>query len=218
MRTAVVTLIAVGLATGAFAQETTPPATATATAPPAAPAASPATPQAAAPASAPAPAPPPVLPTTGDGAEVLSVLQKVCVPVVNGGSLDQLAPAAGLKKSRKTGGYSITMASGRDYTITVLPPGANPNVCQVELRYAVDQSQPIVTALNIWTILHVPELKPQRRDFSVDSENKRITTSWEYYTDKESTGLVFVELRRPDGGALNGKFDTATLQYSQRKF
>jgi hypothetical protein len=150
---------------------------------------------------------------------VLSFLERVCVPAVAGqGKLEDLAKAAGMKKDRKSGGAIMSLTSGKGYTITVLPAGANPNVCWAEIHYATGQSLPIVAGLNIWSYLHQPELKPQRRDYSTDATNKRVTSSWEYYTDKESTGLVFVELFKPDGSSLNGKYDTATLQYSQRKF
>jgi hypothetical protein len=231
MRTAFVSLIALAsVATGALAQEAAAPAAPAAPATTEAPAA-PAAPDAAAPAApapeaaapaAPAepPPPPPKLPTSGDGAEVLSFLERVCVPAVAGqGKLEDLAKAAGMKKDRKSGGAIMQLGTtNKAYTITVLPAGANPNVCWAEIHYATGQSLPIVAGLNIWSYLHQPELKPQRRDYSTDATNKRVTSSWEHYTDKESTGLVFVELFKPDGASLNGKYDTATLQYSQRKF
>src|SRR5579863_9375768 len=82
---------------------TTPPATTPPAAPApdaaAAPAAAPA-----APAAAPAAEAPPSLPTTGDGAAVISLIEKVCVPLVRGGNLDDIAKAnaaaLGLKKNR----------------------------------------------------------------------------------------------------------------------
>lgn len=229
MRTAIVSLIALtGFATAALAQEAAMPAAPAAPAAgaaPAAPAAPAVDPNAAAPAPAappaaevPAPAPLPTLPTSGDGATIISVLERVCVPAVKGGDVAKLAPAIGMKKVRRDGGFVMRLGENKDHTLTVLLQGANKNVCQMDVRYAVDQSKPIVEGLNVWAFLHQPELKPQRRDFTVDSENKRITTSWEHYNDKESTGLVFVELRRPDGSALNAKFDTATVLYSERKF
>ena len=47
---------------------------------------------------------------------------------------------------------------------------------------------------------------------------KRITNSWEYYTDKESIGLVFLQLKKPDGTPAGKNADLAEVLYSERKF
>jgi hypothetical protein len=242
-------ITAAGLAASAQAQEPTaaPPATAPAAAPAAQPAqapapaaAAPATPPASDPATAPAGGPAvssqapegstqsapqpsaatnPTLPTEGDGAVVLNILQNVCVKAVKSGDLDGAAKAAGLKKDRRSGGWIGGLGADRNHKITVQPQGSNKNVCQAEIQYAVGQEKPIVNALNVWAFLHQPEMPLQRNDF-VNGEDgvKRITLSWEYYTDKESTGLVLVQQKKADGSPLNAKFDTATLLYSERKF
>lgn len=234
MRAAIVSVITV-VALAASAQAQTPAATPPATAP--APAASaPAAPPAATPEGAPASSPQapagstqaapqpdaavaPTLPTTGDGAAVLNILQKVCVPAVKGGSLDDLAKAAGMKKDRKSGGWMIGVDADRNHSITVQAQGSNKNVCQADIRYAIGQEKPIVTALNVWAFLHQPDMPLQRNDFIVGADGvKRITLSWEYYTDKESTGLVLVQQKKPDGSPLDARYDSATMLYSERKF
>jgi hypothetical protein len=160
----------------------------------------------------------PTMPTTGDGAVVLSILQRVCVPLVKGGNFDQLAKSAGMKKVRG-GAYVAALGGNKAYTITVQPPGSNSNVCQTDIHYALGGEQPIITALNVYSFLHDPELQLQRNDYIVGGDNiKRITLSWEHYTDKESTGIVFVQLKSADGAALSGKYDQATLLYSERTF
>lgn len=224
MRQAIASLIVLaGLSSAAVAQETPAPApTPEAVAPAAAPAAAP---EAAAPAAPAAPAPAaddpalhPTLPTTGDGAEVISVVEKICVPMVRGGSIDQLAPALGFKKNRRDGSYSKVLGA-KPYDIVVSAPGSNKDVCNLTVHYAIGQERPIVTGLNIWSFLHQPELKMQRNDFMVGPDGvKRVTLSWEYFTDHESTGLVLVQLKKPDGSSLNPKFDEATVLYSERKF
>lgn len=227
MRTAVISLIALaGFAGAATAQEAAPPPAqpaAPATPPPAAAPATPA-PSAAAPApaappaAAPDPAANPTLPTEGDGAAVLNILQRVCIPAVKGQALDQVAKGAGMKKARD-GSYSVGLGGDRAYLITVQPQGSNKNVCQADLRYAVNGEKPIISALTIWSFLHDPELRLQRNDFQVGGDNvKRITLSWEHYNDKESTGLVFVQLKKADGSSMNPRYETATLLYSERKF
>jgi hypothetical protein len=161
----------------------------------------------------------PTAPTTGDGAVVLNVLQNVCVPSVkSAGGLDNRAKALGMKKNRD-GVWSMGLGGDKAYTVAVQPQGSNKNVCQVEIHYAIGAEKPIITALNIYAFLHQPEMPMQRNDFIVGQDNvKRITLSWEYYTDKESTGLVLVQQKKADGTPLNPKFDTASLLYSERTF
>jgi len=161
----------------------------------------------------------PTLPTTGDGASVLNVLQNICIPAVKSGNLDTVAKAAGMKKDRRAGTWSMGLGADRNYSIVIQAQGSNKNVCQVDLHYAVGGEKPIVSALNVYAFLHQPELTLQRNDFVVGDDGvKRVTLSWEYYTDKESTGLVLVQQKKPDGTPLNPRFDTATLLYSERKF
>jgi anaerobic selenocysteine-containing dehydrogenase len=201
MRTAFVSLIALaGLATAANAQPA-PPAEA-----------------AAAPAPAAAPGePPPVMPTSGPEAQIIDVINRVCKPLVKGGDFDQLASATGYKKNKREGTYVGTLVE-KPYTITIWPQGSNKDVCRLTVNYALDGEKPIIVGLNIFSYLHDPRLEPQRNDFVPGAEFKRITNSWEYYTDKESTGLVFVQLKKLDGTSVNKNFDTGEILYSERKF
>src|SRR6202035_5138476 len=101
MRTAVLASLIAASALVSMAEAQTPaspPAPAAQTAAPPAPpataaptAVAPASPDATAPAAAPAAEPPPSLPTGGNGAVILSVIEKVCVPLVRGGNLDDIA-------------------------------------------------------------------------------------------------------------------------------
>jgi len=225
MRTAFVSLIALaGLATAANAQPA-PPADAAAAPAPAPAAAAPApAPAAAAPApAAEAPAPaaaeeaPPVLPTSGPEAQIIDVINRVCKPLVKGGDFDQLARATGYKKNKREGTYVGTLVE-KPYSITIWPQGSNKDVCRLTVNYALDGEKPIIVGLNIFSYLHDPRLEPQRNDFVPGAEFKRITNSWEYYTDKESTGLVFVQLKKLDGSPVNKNFDTGEILYSERKF
>src|SRR5690242_4245869 len=117
MRTAIASLIlAAGLAGGAAAQ--TPPPAAPAPAAPATPAASSppaavAPPAAPAPAAQPAPEPPPLpaMPTSGDGAQVIQALEKICVPAVRGQGLDAVAKANGLKQNRRDETWTMPLGS-----------------------------------------------------------------------------------------------------------
>ncbi|MDP3384757.1 MAG: hypothetical protein Q8S47_15720 [Phenylobacterium sp.] len=209
MRTVIASLLLIaGLSSPALAQDAGPaPDAVAAPAEPVAPAAAPAE-------------PPPTLPTSGDGATVLSVLTRACLPMVREGkTVEQVAQDLGMRRDRRSGSYQLGLGGDRNYVISVLPKGANDNVCNVQINYAVGAEEPIVDALNIWAFLQQPRLRLQRNDFAVGPDNvKRITLAWEHFTDAESTGLVFVQLKNPDDTPLDRRYDQATLLFSERSF
>ena len=238
MRTAALAslLLAAGLVTAAQAQDQAQPAPAAAppagaVAAPAAPPAPPATtaPAAEAPAAPPAPsaepapapeAPPPALPTAGDGAVLLSVIDKVCVPVVRGTNLDDLAKANGMKKDRRSGAWSLPLGgASKDYVVTVFPLGSNKDVCRGEVHYAVNQTDDLVKALNVWSFLHQPEFILQANYVKVyDDGVKRVQRSWEHLEANASQAVNFTTLTKPDDTSLSAKFSTAEFYYQERKF
>lgn len=192
-------------ASAATAQEQTPAPTAPAPAP--------------APAAAPAPAgPPPTLPTSGDGAQIVQALEKVCVPAVRGQGLDAAAKAAGLKQNRREGTWSLPLSGGRDYAIVFQPQFSQTNVCQAEVHYAVGQEGPIVDALNTWAFLQQPKLVLGANYVNVDADGvKRIRKSWEAVgAGGASRAVNFSIQRKPDDTPLNPKFDTGMLFYQER--
>ncbi len=231
MRSAITTmLIAAGLATAAVAQTPVVAPTAPATTP--APTPAPAIVPVIAPADiGPAPAttadptpaavpPEPVLPTVGDGAEVAKIVQNVCIPLVRGGNIDQLTAAAGMKKVKKRGlvNYVTLLGGVKGYTVTLDSQGSNKNVCSITLNYAINGEKPIIEALNIWAYLHDPYMPVQRNDYIPATDYKRITNSWEHFNEHESQGLVFLQLKKPDGTPVSDKYDLATVLYSERTF
>jgi hypothetical protein len=83
------------------------------------------------PAEAPAPeaAPPaPSLPTTGNGAEAIAVLEKICKPSVRGEKLDVLAKANGYKLNRREGTWTRQLGAEKGYSIILFPAGSNKGV------------------------------------------------------------------------------------------
>lgn len=218
MRTAIISLLAAGLATSAAAQ-TAAPASPPATTPEAA---APMTPPATAPAAAPAPAPEPekvyTIPTTGEVGQIIDVINRICVPLVRGGDISKLATKdLGFKVNKRDGTYTQTLVA-KPYTLTVFSPGSNKDVCRIALNYTLDGEKPIIVGLNIFSLLHQPELLQQRNDYVPATDYKRITNSWEYFTDHESIGLVFLQLKKPDGSSVTGKWDMGEVLYSERKF
>jgi len=125
-----------------------------------------------------------------------------------------------MKKAKKQGiqVYVKQLGAEKTYSITLEPQGSNREICTLTLNYALDGEKPIISALNIWSYLHDPYMAAQRNDYAPATDYKRITNSWEYFTDHESQGLVFLQLKKPDGTSVNAKFDLATVLYSERKF
>ena len=194
--------------------------------PPAAPAAAPAPAAVAAPAVAPAPvaapapaAAPETLPTDGEIGQIINVLRTVCVPLVRGGELAKLAtPAAGFKRNKKEGGYTQTLVA-KPYTLTVYDPGSNKQVCRLGINYTSGGEKPILLGLDKFAYLNQPRLRLQRENnYIPPTDFMRVTSSWEYFTDKESTGLVFVQLKKPDGSEVNPKWGMGEILYSERTF
>ena len=240
MRLALPSLILLaGLATAVQAQEPAaqpapPPAPPAATAaPPPVTAAPPATTEAAPPAAAPAaPAPPaaeapppaPTLPTSGDGASAIAVLEKVCVPAVKGQKLDDVAKANGFKLNRRDLTWarplSLEKGASKDYQIIVYPTGSNKGVCNAEIHHAIGGDADIAKALNIWSFVHEPPLDPTANYTQPQDPDglKRVRRSWEYLTSTNSIGLNFSTVKKPDGTPVNAKYDMATMQYQERTF
>lgn len=206
---------AAALATAAFAQETptTPPAAPEA---PAAPVAPPAPEAAPAPAPAPAveappaPPPPPPAPTDVTSLSVLDTLDRLCAPLVRGGDLKSLATPLGFKKKKDVWVKTYTKGG----TITVTPPGTNPEVCQVDVLHPVEGGAPLIIDLHNWAMQRGWDLF---RNDKVTTDLERTTRSWELTTATEKEALVLVTSRKPGGAQLSSKGDQTSLLYSLYK-
>jgi hypothetical protein len=229
MRIALSSLIlAAGIATAAQAQDPAaqPAAPAPAPAPaPATEAAQPATPAPTAEAPAPAPAeaapPPPNLPTSGYGFEAIQVIEKICVPAVRGQGVEAAAKANGFKLNRRDQTWAKPLgAENKIYQVVVAPSGSNKSVCNVELRYPTGTDVDVAKSLNVWAFVHQPPLDPTANYTQPQDPDglKRVRRSWEYLTDKQSIGLNFSTVRKPDDTQVNAKYDMGTLQYQERTF
>jgi hypothetical protein len=230
IRSALLATAAFAIALPAFAQDAAaPPAPpAPAAAPPAA-STAPAdatAPAAPAPAAAPQvaaapPEPPPVLPTTGDGAVVVGLLNNVCKPLVAGGDFEKLVKAQRMKQDGKTGEWILPL-SQKPYQIAMTNPGANnKGLCDMRIRYAVGYDQPIIEALNIWRFLQNPQLHGQRNEQANYPDVQRVTTTWDNWEnqmlDGKMIGLVLVQLNKLDGTPnINAGYDEAIVKFQIR--
>ncbi|HEY8573265.1 hypothetical protein [Phenylobacterium sp.] len=221
MRTALASLVlAAGLATAAQAQDqAAQPATPATQAPPAA--TTPAPPAATAtPPAAEAAPPAPTLPTTGTGAAVLQILERICVPAVRGQSPDQTAKGMGFKQNKRDGTWTTSLGTGdKNHVIIVLPQYSQKDVCRAEVRYPIGQDAPIVSALNVWSFLHQPELILQANYVNTDPDGlKRVRKSWEHLEANASTAVNFTVERKADDTPVHKAYDRGILYYQERKF
>lgn len=225
MRLAISSLVlAAGLATAAHAQDPAQPAPAAQPAAPAAtaeqPAAAPAAQAPAGQAPAAAPVAPPALPTTGDGAVLLSVLDNVCKPAVRGGKLEDLAKAQGFKQNRRDMTWAKPLGGAKAYQIVVFPQGSNKDSCFGEVRFAHGQDAPLTQALNVWAFVQQPPLDPTANYTQPQDPDglKRVRRSWEHVASNQSIGVNISTVRKPDDTPVNRAYDLATFQYQERKF
>jgi hypothetical protein len=204
----------------AAATPAAPAAPAPATAPPAAPTvpgttapgeAQPAAPAAPAPEAAP-PAPPGP-PTDPAAIALLKTLDDVCVPAASRGDKD-LGKAARADGYRKTGDNWVLKSSG--YQFTILPPGSNPNDCQVQITHPVDPEEPaktLVIALHNWaTYGHGFSLVSNYKH--TEGTEQYITRSWEHAANGRNEALVLTTTRKADGTPEARGADTSTMIYS----
>ncbi len=200
------------------APPTPPPAAAPAS--PVAPAASSAPPAATpaptspAPEAPPAPPPPPAPPTDPAAIALLNTLETVCIPSVQSGNLAKVAKAAAFRKSGDNWVYKQP-----GFQFTVLAPGSNPNICQVELVHPVDPTQaakPLVDALYNWAIFsHGWSL--DRNDKHVADGQEFITRSWIHDADGQHQALVLTTIRKADDTPASKAGDTSEMFYSVSK-
>ncbi|WP_374471462.1 hypothetical protein, partial [Phenylobacterium sp.] len=179
-------------------------------------------PAAAPPAATPAPAaaePAPTLPTSGPAAEVIAVLDNVCVPAVRGQKLDDLAKAQGFKQNRRDMTWAKMLGGQKAYQVVLFPQGSNKDVCFAELRYGPGQAEEIAKGLNVWAFTRQPPLDPTANYTQpVDPDGlKRVRRSWESLSSAQSIGLNFSTVRKPDDSQVNARYDMGTLQYQERK-
>ena len=232
-------ILAAGLVSVAQAQDTppAPPAAAPATPgmgnmpmgnmPGMSPAAPAAAPEAAAPAAPAAPVeapaapaePPPALPTTGDGAVLISTIEKLCVPLVRGGNLDALAKATpGFKVNRRDSSWTMPLGGDKAYTLTIFASGSNKDVCRGEIHYAIGQTDPIVKDLVVYSFLHKPELILQANYVQTTGDGiKRVQRSWEHLEPNAIQAVNFTTLSKPDDTPTAKGYQVAEFYYQERK-
>ncbi|MGH7011628.1 MAG: hypothetical protein ACREEX_12410, partial [Caulobacteraceae bacterium] len=166
----------------------------------------------AAPAQPPAPPPPPPPPTDPTAIALIDALDDICVPAVEGKSLDELAKAAHYRKSGQNWRYKT-----RDFELTIEAQGSNPSQCHVDIIHPVDQAEPakpLIIALNNWAGV-VRGYSLYRNDKHVQGDTEYITRSWENTADGKHEALVLTTIRKADDQPSKRDADTSEMIYSE---
>jgi len=165
----------------------------------------------------------PVLPTTGDGAAVVKLLDGVCKPMVEGrGEFETLTKAAGMTKDRSPEPVVYNMAlSQRPYQISIRKPSStNLTTCEMRIVYAPGWDRPIIDAMNVWRFLHAPKMFLERSDIGTYTDAERTTTTWDNWQnqgfDGVMVGLALIKVKKPDGTSATAGSEEALIQYSVR--
>jgi hypothetical protein len=165
------------------------------------------------PVAAQTPPSPPAAPAAGDAAQVLTVLDRFCVPAVGGTPANKLAPALGIRTNRD--GDLVLALSGSN-RITITPPDvSNPKVCILTVLYDVGADGPIFDALNGWALARkVPYTPGKVHESSVAGDQTIVSSTWEGTEADGEEGLVFSQARTADGKPLTAGADQATVIFS----
>ncbi len=167
------------------------------------------------PEAAPEPPPPapPGPPTDPTAIKLLSTLDQICIPAVEGGNLDKLAKSGGFRKN-SDGNY---VNKGAGFQLTLLAFGSNPDTCHVDIIAPVDPqapARPLVVALHNWaTSGHGFSL--YRNDKNTQTGQEITTRSWELTDGGKYKALVLTTYRKADGTPAMGNRETSTMLYSE---
>lgn len=152
----------------------------------------------------------PVQAADSPGAVIVTAVEKVCLPLVGGQTLQAVAAATGVTVRDN----SWTMPLPGRGEIRVSPPGrANPTTCSASVSFTPGGQTAFIAALNEWAAAHAPPLRPlRRREQSRNSDLQYWISSWTGGTAQAgTTNLVFTEQAELDGRPTDGALSEAML-------
>jgi hypothetical protein len=162
--------------------------------------------------SSPPPSPARQAPSPIAARAAVEVLQKVCLPLLDGQSIKAVAASAGLKAN---GGHWMLPMPGRTRVELDPPDFANPHVCQATLIHRTGVQDAIRAAVNDWARAQAPALSPEKVRQQVKSLDYQIVTStWRGPAAKGVIGVALSEEKTPDGRPLEGNLDRSELYAS----
>lgn len=157
--------------------------------------------------SAASPTPPPPVATAA-----VSTLQNVCLPLLRGGAVSRVAPAAGFRD--RQGSWVLDVA-GRPAVELDPPDVANPHLCTATLSYAPGGGDAIRAALATWAATQTPALSPVKVDQTYPGATyERQVSTWSAETPAGVEGVVLDEEKTPQGKPADGNLGQSTMLVS----
>ena len=140
-----------------------------------------------------------------------SAIEKVCLPLIAGAKIKDVAQATGLRHSRDDW---MLQGPGVEKVVITIPSVANPTVCTMTVNYELGQTDGVVAVLSGWAAAHNPPLAVLSAGYAA---NPGVTGwSWELDTPAQHVGLVFDAQKGPDGKPVGKGFEVGTLLFSAR--
>ena len=182
-----------------------PPPAAAAPAPPAAEA----PPPPVAPQAPPAPPAAPAAPAAAIGPYLIQAIDKICLPLIHGQKIKDVAQANGLRHYRDDW---LLQGPGVERVIIAPPSIANPTVCQMTINYELDQTPGVVGVLGNWSGSQTPAMQVLAAASAVGPG----VTGWTWESNDASghQGLVFDHQTSADGKPLGRTFEVGTVLFS----
>lgn len=149
---------------------------------------------------------------TPAAAATVSILQKVCLPLLQGGDLKKIGPAAGLQD--RDGQWVLPIENRT--RIELDPPDiANPHVCMATITYRPGANAVISAAVNAWTKSQTPPLQPVKIQQTSTSSTYLYTTSlWTARTPTGNESIVLSGKKTLLGQPILGDLGQTTLLVS----
>jgi hypothetical protein len=150
--------------------------------------------------------------TTPETGAVLTVLERVCLPLSRGAHLDGVARTNGLQQRN---GQWVLPIRGPEQIVVTPPDTANPTLCRATITYAIDQDQPILQEINNWAADHTPPLKARKIEVAEPGPAMlRKVSTWEVTSASETDAVVLAREQTLQGQPVDGQYDKAVLLVS----
>ncbi|MDB5459899.1 MAG: hypothetical protein JWO72_1640 [Caulobacteraceae bacterium] len=149
------------------------------------------------------------IPDGKGAAATLAVVKHVCMPLLTGAKIEDVAKTAGLRNGRD--GWVLPIGGKRHIEIDP-PGGANPHVCSATIIHDPNAGASIVDAITAWSGRQTPALQPLKTQEKVTGALYQLTTS--SWIGKAAGGdlvVVYSEDKTLDGKPVAGNLDQASL-------
>lgn len=139
----------------------------------------------------------------------VTILEKVCLPLLRGSKVSKVASSAGLHDEN---GQWILPINGKQRALLQTPDAANPHVCQARITYRVGAQPSIRNALDGWAKSQKPPFTPgDVLKPSIGPRFKRLASSWAGRTAAGSVDIVLSDLKTLQGKPADGDLDRSVL-------